>query len=101
MIPSPRLRTRLITCDVCTFQFEWAGPHGGNPAKTCPDCREQIRTHPRVNTADQNRRLLGDYDMARELVNLRLAVEMATASLRMGLPAQALRCLLPVSAPLR
>lgn len=82
------MHVQTLTCTKCGFDFEWVMTRANGP-KRCPDCAGSA---PRPTL---------HYVLAANAVNYRIAIEMATAALRMGKPAVALAALEQVEAPAR
>lgn len=83
----------VLTCRRCGMQWDHL-VRGGTTPLDCPDCRRgPRRPAPEASPAQMH--------LIRSVVEYRLAIELATAALRLGRTRDALQHLEDVAAPLR
>ena len=87
---------QTLACRRCGMQWEREVQRGPNP-HTCPSCKPMRG----IPGARRTPRRLGTYEVHAAVVKYRLAIEMATAALRLNRKADALAALESVVAPMR
>ena len=90
------MTVQTLDCRRCGMQWEREVQRGSNP-HTCPTCKPMRG----VRGPGTRTRRLGTYDAHATVVRYRLAIEMATAALRMNRRGKALAALESVQAPTR
>jgi hypothetical protein len=91
---------QILTCRQCGTDWTRPRARGGLPIR-CPDCAAQPRPPSASVKAHRLDTSSPGYKLALALTGYRLAIEEATAALRIGRPRDALAALERVEAPVR